>query len=395
MENKPKQRIGLVQVFILVFVWALLFASPLVFGNNDNGFNWPRIFRIWQSQGIIFAVFLLNRLFYLPRLFFRDRRGWYFLFVSVTIVAFTSLVLLQTRDRLPDRRHPLPPEVREQMREQMREERLREERPGDDRRLENPAGNDLSRKRRDEVRRYLPPDRWRQREFIRPFGNLLLTTILLIGFDTGLAISVKWIRAERSKLELEKELVENKMAFLQTQISPHFFMNTLNNIHALVDIDTGEAKEAIIKLSRLMDYMLYESQTPLVDLKRELDFLANYVELMRLRYPAEVDIRLDLPGTVPERKIPPILTISFVENAFQHGISYEAPSFVHIGIGLEEDRFRFRLRNSIHPDRPRRAHSGIGMENTRHRLDLLYGKAYDLVVQTDDGVYDLNLNIPL
>ncbi len=218
----------------------------------------------------------------------------------------------------------------------------------------------------------------------------------MIGFDAGLSFAGKWLQAEQNKIILEKENVENKMAFLQNQVSPHFFMNTLNNIHALVDINTEEAKEAIIRLSNMMAYMLYESQTDKISIQKEIDFVKSYVELMKLRFSEEVDINVEIPEKLPEIAIPPLLTISFIENAFKHGVSYEEPSFIHIKYVFKKDHLYFELKNSNHSKQEKNANSGIGLENARKRLALIYTTNYELNInQPDNKVFSVSLKLPL
>ena len=230
---------------------------------------------------------------------------------------------------------------------------------------------------------------------VPPFANLLIMSVLLIGFDTGLVFSMKWMQSEQNRLKIEKESMENKMAFLQNQISPHFFMNTLNNIHALIDISSEEAQGAIIKLSEIMDYMLYESQTEKISLKKEMNFIKSYVELMKLRFTKDVDIILDIPEILPTVSIPPLLTISFLENAFKHGISYELPSFVHIKYEVVGSNLNFEISNSDHAKPEKSKNSGIGIKNSRHRLDLIYGNSYQLAINQSEQNFAITLNIPL
>jgi LytS/YehU family sensor histidine kinase len=166
-------------------------------------------------------------------------------------------------------------------------------------------------------------------------------------------------------------------------------MNTLNNIHALVDIDTGKAKSTIVELSKLMRYVLYEASNKTILLLREVQFLENYVTLMSLRYPEKVSIE------VPEVQIPPLLFISFVENAFKHGVSYRKESFVHVVMQLEEgNRLAFRCTNSTGTSSDEQ-HHGIGLENIRKRLRLLFGNDYTLSITEEDDKFDVLLIIPL
>ena len=360
MENLSKHRIGRGQLLIIAFVWLLLFAIPILFGDHPNGINWVHIRKIWMEYLVVFAIFILNRLLLIPHLFFKGKKTWYFASVLVIIALFITMVFIQSKNM---QRPPKPvPQAQFE---------------------EAPA-----------FRPHLPGPR--PREFIPAYGNLLILTILLIGFDSGLLFFSKWMQSEQNKLKAEKESIKNKMDFLQTQISPHFFMNTLNNIHALVDIDTEEAKQSIIKLSQMMDYMLYESQTSTIALKQEINFIKSYVELMKLRFTEEIDILLDISPVLPAVKIPPLLTISFIENAFKYGISYEAPSFIHIRIDVNDTRLNFDIRNSVHRRADKKKNSGIGIENARKRLDLIYGNSYELKIMDENkDVFEVKLNIPL
>jgi LytS/YehU family sensor histidine kinase len=184
------------------------------------------------------------------------------------------------------------------------------------------------------------------------------------------------------------------MAFLKNQVSPHFFMNTLNNIHALIDIDAEEAKDSIIKLSKLMRHLLYDSEEKLTPIKKEVEFIQSYIELMRLRFTDKVNIVVDIPEDIPDKSIPPLLFTSLLENAFKHGISYNQISFVKIVMSFSENRLNFIIENSNHP-RDREASSGIGIENTRKRLSLLYKDNFDLEILEEKEIYKVNLSIPL
>lgn len=364
-KNISKLRIGRGQTFIIAFVWLLLFAIPVLFGEQPYGLNWTHILRIWSQYLVVFVIFLANRFLLIPYFFFRGKKILYFASILLVIGVFTTLVFVQSRNtpRMTER-----PFLQIPLRERF--ERPRALRP--------------------------PILRPRDRAFIPAYGNLLILSILLIGFDSGLIFFSKWMQSEQNKLKAEKESIKNKMDFLQTQISPHFFMNTLNNIHALIDIDTREAKASIIKLSQMMDYMLYESQTSGVTLKQEMDFIRSYVDLMKLRYPDNVDILLDIPSELPDVKIPPLLTISFIENAFKYGISYEAPSFVHVHINAGEKYFSFNVRNSMHPGKEKRKNSGIGIENARNRLALIYKNKFELTINNKNkDIFEVNLTIPV
>ena len=166
-------------------------------------------------------------------------------------------------------------------------------------------------------------------------------------------------------------------------------MNTLNNIHALVDIDTGKAKSTIVELSKLMRYVLYEASNKTILLSREVQFLKNYIALMSLRYTNKVSIQMDFPVEVPEVQIPPLLFVSFVENAFKHGVSYRSESFIHVLMQLDEgNRLSFRCSNSNNG-------SADELENIRKRLRLLFGNDYTLSITEEEHKFDVLLIIPL
>ena len=360
---KGKNKFTIIQTTVIVFIWILLLAVPVLFGNFPESRKWVQIFRIWKEYAFLFALFLINRFVLLPFLFFHGKRIAYFISAGTLIVVLFLVIYIKFMNqpaRLPEKIPPV---------------------------------NEIMRPPIEQV--HPMPGLNRREPLIPPYANLLILSFLILGFDTGLSISIKWIQSEQSRIKLEKENTENKLAFLQNQVSPHFFMNTLNNIHALVDIDTEEAKGSIIKLSRLMDYMLYESQTSTVPLKQEIDFIRSYVELMKLRFTDDIDIVLDIPPVLPAIKTPPLLTISFIENAFKYGVSYESPSFIHIFINVDETGFSFRVRNSLHPEKVKRENSGIGIRNARNRLELLYGQNYELSINNENNTFEVNMNIPV
>lgn len=221
------------------------------------------------------------------------------------------------------------------------------------------------------------------------FGIGLLVIIANIGVKA-------FFHGRRTELRLEqarKENLERQLEALRYQVNPHFFMNTLNNIHALVDIDPEKAKESIEEFSKIMRLVLYEGDSPTISLFRETECLENFVSLMRIRYPESVEITLDFPESDQGAEVPPLVMASFVENAFKHGISYESPSYVRVSVVLEGNKVVFRCSNSRHGS-PAPAHHGLGLENVRRRLDLMYGNNYTLVIEEKAEQYDVLMVIP-
>jgi hypothetical protein len=359
MILKIKKRTQFIQFAIMAFIWVLLFAVPLLFTSSD-GTNWAHIFKIWKEYVYLFFLFLVNRLVLMPFLFFNEKRVAYFATASVLILAlFVGLYVNADRNHHVNRR------------------------PQGDFRSET---SDRSRSR---------PRAKPGPEAIPPYANLLILSVLILGFDTGLNISMKWVQSEQKRIQLEKENTENKLAFLRNQISPHFLMNTLNNIHALVDYDTGKAQESIIKLSRLMGYLLYETQDTKVPLEKEIRFIKSYVELMQLRYTGKIRIELRISESLPHLLVPPLLFISYIENAFKHGISYQHPSYVFIGFSSSKEWLNFEVENSVHARNEKPGNSGLGIENNRKRLELIYGDKFILKITDLQQSFHVKLNLPV
>ncbi len=244
-----------------------------------------------------------------------------------------------------------------------------------------------------------------------PFQRRDIMSFILLLFGLGTNIGVKLyvnsLSAKQRLEELENENTEQQLEHLKYQLHPHFFMNTLNNIHALVDIDPKKAQGCIIDLSKLMRYVLYESNHHFVRAAREEEFMANYVSLMRLRYNDKLEFTVENDdndndnGT--ETCVPPLVFVSFVENAFKHGVSYNKASYIHIKAHRYttdngEDRLNWECRNSKHPKRAKSKvteSSGVGLPNIRHRLDLLFGDNYSLDFNDGEKEYCVTMDIPL
>lgn len=227
------------------------------------------------------------------------------------------------------------------------------------------------------------------------YWNILLG-FFMTGLNMGIKLLYRSLRNEQQMEELKRQNLQAEMDYLRYQINPHFFMNTLNNIHALIDIDTEYAKSAVIELSKMMRYVLYESGSETISLKKDIQFIENYIELMRIRYDSSIDICLDYPATIPNKvAIPPLLLIVFVENAFKHGVSYNHASFIHIRIGYRDDAVTAVISNSRH-EKSRPGTTGIGLENVKKRLALIYQDNYTLSIDdSDPAVYTVKLIIPI
>ena len=242
-----------------------------------------------------------------------------------------------------------------------------------------------------------------------PFRRHDILSVIFFLFSIGTNIGVKFyfrsLVARREIEVLEKEHLKQQLENLKYQIHPHFFMNTLNNIHALVDIDPQKAQESIIDLSKLMRYILYESNHEFVQASREVEFMANYVSLMSLRYNDKLKFTANNSDDGRGIWVPPLIFISFVENAFKHGVSYNKESFIEVeAMRYKSDSGECRLSYTCRNSKQLKSNgngkkvseaSGVGLVNIRSRLDLMFGDNYKLDITDGDDEFIVKMDIPV
>jgi LytS/YehU family sensor histidine kinase len=230
---------------------------------------------------------------------------------------------------------------------------------------------------------------------VPPYADLLMFSLLIVTVDTGLLLTKDWHHNEEDRIRLEQENTQFQLSMLRSQLSPHFFMNTLNNIYGLIDADTKKSKQAVMKLSKLMRYMLYENINGKVSLEKEFEFIRSYVDLMSIRFAEEIDINLDMPENFQETEIPAMLFISYIENAFKHGASYQQKSFIYVMFEIIPGALIFSCINSLVAKKEEPSKGGLGLENNKKRLDLLYQDKYLLSVRETEKMFRVELKIPL
>ena len=355
---------------IYLALWIIMFIAPLLgeyiqFSRGLGfGFNWNVVFDIWRVFATYFVIFLVHNFLVAPVLIYRQKSGRYLFLAGVLVALF---VVVQCSFHPSGPQGKLPPEHQMPIMEQPFEHHPA---PPHHRHPEPPA------------------------KLLN--GDMLhtLVIILLLGMNLGVKLYFKNER-DRKKMQLLKSRnLEQQLERLRYQLNPHFFMNTLNNIHALIDIDAAKAKTTIVDLSRLLRYVLYEGAKSTVPLSRDIAFMNDYLQLMKIRYAEGVRISADFPTDVPETEIPPMLFISFIENAFKHGISYKHDSFINIRLNIEGQRILFTCNNSIHVQKSDTHQGGVGLANIRQRLDLLYPEGYTLDIQESAAEYRVSMSIP-
>lgn len=363
MESQKKHRIY--ENLIYVIIWLVIIIVPVINSLAWEEFSWDRIIKTSPFILSLIIVFLINNYLLFP-LFFRRKRYWYYLISVVALLALYSFLNPFTPEKIQKR----------SAKDKPRMELMSPPPPQNhDFRPPKPAG------------RHKPP-------FVPPVNHLAIA-LLVIGINIAIKLLFKTIKDENDLKELQKQHLSTELEYLRYQINPHFFMNTLNNIHSLIDVDSEKAKDAIISLSKIMRYVLYDSSEEMIPLEKEIAFLNKYIELMRMRFADNVGITVNTPSSIPPVKIPPLLFISFVENAFSHGISYRQNSFVHIDIKVAGNMLISSVENSVAKESSSIKEGGIGLENTRKRLQLLYGNKYSLEIKNDNSIYRVELKTPL
>jgi two-component sensor histidine kinase len=375
---------------VYLVVWGLLFATPLLslyvrtISDSEATFNWTEVFIVWRRFAIFLVLFLIHNFLLAPLLVHQRKRVIYVSIVAIVIAAF---MIFQCNSR-PDFKGPMehkPMGHKPPMEQTDRHQQPYFNKP--------PRAMDGERPPFDG-----PFPQMRQRNAPPPIvgeRDILAIIVLILMFGANLGIKSYFrSRDDRKRLEkLERENLEQQLEYLRYQINPHFFMNTLNNIHALVDINPEQAKDTILELSKMMRFVLYEGNKQGVPLSRELDFIRHYVTLMQLRYTNKVKITLDLPQETSDRQIPPLILITFIENAFKHGISYQHESFIEVKVSEHDGAMHFSCRNSK-GEKPNEEKGGVGLANIRKRLNLLYGRDYALRIKNDADTYSVELTLP-
>ncbi|WP_324024021.1 histidine kinase [Maribacter sp. BPC-D8] len=227
----------------------------------------------------------------------------------------------------------------------------------------------------------------------------MIGEVYVISFFTAIKLTVDWLR-ESSKLhDLEKRQLKTELRFLRSQVSPHFFFNTLNNIYSLTLEKSDQAPEVILKLSELMRYLLYATKKQRQDLTSEINCIRNYIDLERIRFDDSLKIDMNISGDLVNCKIPPMLLIPLIENCFKHGASKNIGEMkIKIDIKVEDGFMDFKVSNSIPNVNKEYVYpvkrGGIGLSNVKKRLELGYGKNdYDLQIFEEDKMFNVFLKL--
>ena len=376
MKNQHIAKQSRLENIIYLTVWGMLFFAPLLVSyermvhTSGMPFDWTEVFVVWRILSFYLLLFIIHNFLLAPLLFHKRKRFLYFFISAMILLLMIICVHMVKPERIGNDEHTTQNDVALLNRQQ-----------------EVTTGGFMRHPPS-------PPQPDRQ----RIVGQRNFMSIIMLVFMFGANFGIKGyfrgrnIRARLS--ELEKQNLEHQLEYLRCQINPHFFMNTLNNIHSLIDVNPEQAQKAIREFAKMMRFVLYEENKQDVQLAHELDFVRHYMALMQLRYTDAVRVDAEIPENVPDCRIPPMILITFIENAFKHGISYRHDSFVCVKIMVCENELHFVCRNSK-ASASNDEKTGIGLVNVRKRLDLLYGRKYNLTITDNADVYIVKLVIPL
>lgn len=224
----------------------------------------------------------------------------------------------------------------------------------------------------------------------------LIGNYVIVLFAVSIVIFKKWYLSEVAKKSLAEEKMAAELSFLKSQVHPHFLFNTLNNLYALTLIKSDKTPDVVLKLSGLLDYMIYKSNEKFVLLSKELEILKNYIELEEIRYNKRLDLKHELVGEPGAHKIAPLILLPFIENSFKHGASNDRTNpKIRIRVEVQADCLLLQVENSTLGTKKKdeTLSEGIGLKNVQRRLELIYPDAHTLKIEKTNEVFKVNLKV--
>ena len=349
---KQKPRSSWNNLFVHLLLWGVIFILPYFFMDSERIFTWRPFLRSIPEMLGFLLVFYLNFFLLIDQLLYKGKNKA-FILSNILLIVIVSFIMHYTRELM----EWLWPYLRL---------------------------------------------RWRGRPNGNHFFPLLFflrnstSLFLMMGLSVALKMTVRWLQLENERKELAKAKSEAELQNLKNQINPHFLLNTLNNIYALIEFNPPKAQQAVMDLSKLLRHLLYDNNQTFVPLRQEADFMRNYIELMRIRLSDNVKLTTHFEYSENrDTLISPLIFISLMENAFKHGISGENDSFIEISLKEHPDgKVEFVTRNSYFPKSGSdKSGSGIGLDLVKRKLELLYPDSYLWHTTVDDDVYSTVLVI--
>ena len=334
MRNKIKQNLHIDNVFIHITVWLIVFGLPLFLTDRGQGIN---LSYFWGHASVMVAfmvVFYINYLFLIEKFLYKQKTTEYIL-INLFLIIVIGTLMYYAHDFIMGL---------------------------------NLNGRPMRGRGRGRNRRYTSIPYM----FI---ARNVFSLALIVGVSVGIKMSARWAKVESERKELEKAKTEAELQNLKSQINPHFLLNTLNNIYALIEFNPTKAQTAVEELSKLLRHLLYDNNDTYVPLLKEVEFIKNYIELMRIRLSKNVKLTTKIEVSPKSSiRIAPLIFISLIENAFKHGVSGSKDCFIDIELKEKSNGdVEFICKNSAFPKRKSdKSGSGIGLNQVKKRLELLY-----------------------
>ncbi|MDE3236358.1 MAG: histidine kinase [Bacteroidota bacterium] len=376
-----KQDRKIITLVAHIAVWICFFMLPYIFSPQPN--NIPTdVSRYIIALFIVINCYLLgfyylNTLILIPKLLFKRKWFWYFFSIAALLTTFlyapkeiTNLISGKDDDiireeiiRFRKQQEPKPPTVADSAKVQPKPQ---------------PRNNKKKR----------PPEKY--------FPGSYAVFLLVFAVGTSITLMDQWLKIERNRERVEKEMLSTELSFLKSQVNPHFFFNTLNNIYSLAVTGSDKTAPSIMKLSSIMRYILTETKTDKVPLQNEIDFIRDFIELQKVRLTDKVQLDFIVEGNTESQQIAPLIFIPFVENAFKYGVSTKEPSAIHINLASWDNKIDFTVVNTIvKSSNGIHDTTGIGINNVRRRLELLYPNQHTLSVKEEQNQFIVQLEIIL
>lgn len=365
-ETKSKT----LRIMLHILIWTVIMVLPVYSAKRfQTGSNFLVFY--YSITAISAVIFYINYLFLVPVLFFHKKRYRYL--IALIILLFLFYFISDFANE----------KISAYISKQDNSEQFITQ-PGE------------------EGRPKLPPLQTRRPRFIIAVPNAhfigyITSSLFMVFLSLGLRVLERQSKIEKIQEDMERAKLNAELAFLKNQISPHFFFNTLNNIYSLSTSSPEDAQRAILKLSKMMRYLLYDSEDGDTKLSNEIELITSYIDLMKLRLEEKYNLRVTLPGEYEDYRMPPLLFIPFIENAFKHGVSFREDSFIEISLAVADKRIVFRTLNriTVSPDKTGLESSGIGLNNVRKRLDLLFPAKHTLELNKTESTFEVLLKIDL
>jgi sensor histidine kinase YesM len=359
-----------IRIILHILIWVVILGLPIYAVRRFQiGSNF--LLTYYSITAISALIFYINYMFLIPVLFFQKKRYRYY--ISVLALVFFFYFISDFASELI---------FNIISKNDYSDQIIRQ--PGEERRLR------------------LPPIQTRRPRFIIAVPNAHFigytsSSLFMIFLSLGLRVLERQSKIEKMQKEMEKAKLNEELALLKNQISPHFFFNTLNNIYSLIGRNNEDSKNAVIKLSKLMRYLLNESGQDNKLLSDEIEFMNNYIDLMKLRIGAKTRLNVNFPTVYKDLMIPYLLFVSLIENAFKYGISVQEESYINISLECGENNILFKCENGLPESNngPIFASAGIGLENLKKRLNLIYPDRHELNIDRTRNRFEVKLIIQL